>query len=256
MNKMMNNNSRTSGWMIGADTACRADAIVINTTQNYLTWTQDQIGTSTGTWPFMGRYLTEVSGINNGLTVESNGEFVSTGELQTILDNGTAVVLVDNRGTNYGWGINGSNGAFDAQKAKDAASALGIPNDIYIFVDVETDMNNLGNYLSNYKNVLESGSVKYKMGVYCSSAHFGTISNSFDLSNTFTWIANWNDSYVYPDWPDEYPSSVANCGQVKIWQFIDDQYSATTNYGTAKLDLNLSTASYADKKMFMYHPYF
>lgn len=94
------------------------------------------------------------------------------------------------------------------------------------------------------------------MGVYCSSAHYATISNSFNLSNTFTWIANWNDSYVYPDWPDEYPSSVANCGQVKIWQFIDDQYSATTNYCTAKLDLNLSTASYADKKMFMYHPYF
>ena len=117
-------------------------------------------------------------------------------------------------------------------------------------------MNNLGNYLSNYKNELESGSVKYKMGVYCSSAHCATISNSFNLSNTFTLIANWNDSYVYPDWPEDYPNNVANCGQVKIWQFIDDQYSATTNYGTAKLDLNLSTASYADKKMFMYHPYF
>ena len=100
MNEKMKNNSRTSGWTIGADTACRADARVTNTTKDYLTWTQEQIGTGTGTWPFMGRYLTEIRGISNGLTVESNGEFVPTGELQTILDNGTAVVLVDSRSWN------------------------------------------------------------------------------------------------------------------------------------------------------------
>ena len=54
MNGMMKNKSRSSGWMIGADTACRADARVTNTTKNYLTWTQEQVGTGTGTWPFMG----------------------------------------------------------------------------------------------------------------------------------------------------------------------------------------------------------
>lgn len=39
MNEKMKNNSRTSGWTIGADTACRADARVTNTTKDYLTWT-------------------------------------------------------------------------------------------------------------------------------------------------------------------------------------------------------------------------
>ena len=247
----------TSNWTVGADTAGRADAIVRNSGgKSYIKWSQEQVGSGTGIWPFLGRYLVRIDGINEGLTTESNGVFTPTGELNTIFDNNTAVVLIDNRGTNYGWGANGSNGSADAQKAKAAASALGIPNDMYIFVDVETAISSLGNYLANYKATLESGTVKYKMGVYFSSSAFETINNQFNLSNTYTWVAKWDDELSYPNWPTDFSSEVSGKGIVKIWQFIKDQYVTNTNHGSTKLDLNIITDSYSNMIKYMYHPYF
>lgn len=247
----------TSGWTIGADTAGRADAIVLNSGgKSYIKWSQEQVGPGTGIWPFLGRYLVRIDNVNEGLTTESNGVFTPTGELSTIFDNGTAVVLIDNRGTNLGWGTNGANGSADAQKAKAAASALGIPNDMYIFVDVETNISSLGNYLANYKATLESGTVKYKMGVYFSLSAFETINSQFDLSNTYTWVAKWESDLDYPNWPTDFSPAVSDKGIVKIWQFIRDQYETDTNHGSTKLDLNIIMDSYSGMIKYMYHPYF
>lgn len=246
-----------NGWMVGADTAGMANAIVRDSGgKSYIKWSQEQVGSGTGTWPFLGRYLVYRSRVNEGLTMENNGVFTPTGELETIFENGTAVVLIDNRGTNDGWGTNGSKGSSDAQKAKNAASALGVPNDMYIFVDVETNVGSMGAYLTNYKATLESGTVKYKMGVYCDVDKFADVNRQFNLSNTYTWIAKWNSSYSYPNWPTSYSSEVVGKGNVKMWQFIKDQYTANTNVGDNKLDLNLTTDSYPAICQYMYHPNF
>ena len=246
-----------SGWTIGTDTAGKANAIVTNSGgKKYIEWSQEQVGAGTGIWPFMGRYLVYRAGLNEGLTTENNGVFTPTGELNTILDNDTAVLLIDNRGTNDGWGTNGANGSSDAQKAKAAANALGIPNDMYIFVDVENNMSAMGNYLSNYKATLESGTVKYKMGVYCSASHFATINSQFDLSNTYTWIAKWNSSYTYPNWPTNYPTDILEKGNLKLWQFIAEEYVTSTNVGSFGLDLNFTTDTYPAISEYMYHPGF
>jgi domain of unknown function (DUF1906) len=249
----------SSTWVIGADTAGKANAIVSSTSpsETYLQWSQKQMGSGLGIWPYLGRYLVYRAGLNEGLTTEKNGAFNSTGELETIFNNRTCVVLIDNRGTNDGWGTNGSNGSADAQKAKNAAIALGIPSGMCIFVDVETNVANLGNYLLNYRNTLEnSGSVRYKMGVYTNYSSFSTINSQFNLSNTYTWIAKWNSSLVYPNWPHEYPAEVDGKGIVKLWQFISNQYQARTNVGTLSMDLNLTTSDRNDQKTFMYHPNF
>ena len=127
---------------------------------------------------------------------------------------------------------------------------------MYIFVDVETNVGSMGAYLTNYKATLESGTVKYKMGVYCDVDKFADVNRQFNLSNTYTWIAKWNSSYSYPNWPTSYSSEVVGKGNVKMWQFIKDQYTANTNVGDNKLDLNLTTDSYPAICQYMYHPNF
>ena len=249
------------GRIIGADTAGRADSIVNGTSKSYIKWSQEQVGAGTGGWAFMGRYLVRLPNICEGLTTEnSNGTFSNTGELQKIYDNGTPVVLVDNRGTNpgYEWGLNGANGISHAQKAKAAAIALGIPAGKCIFVDVERKWSEMGNYLNNYKNELENvGTTKYKMGVYFSASYYNDILKNFSsLGSTFTWVAKWNKNYMYPNWPTAFDNTITGLGQLKIWQFIDDIYEAYTNYGKHFVDLNLIMDDLLSSlRAIMHHPY-
>ena len=44
-------------------------------------------------------------------------------------------------------------------------------------------------------------------------------------------------------------------GQVKLWQFISNQYFAHTNAGDMIVDLNITTENTTGMQEFMYHPH-
>ena len=236
-----------AGWQVGADTAAKATNKVGQ--ENYLQWSQEQIGPGTGKWPFWGRYLVRIGGICEGLTVLDGGKPVPTGELPVIFRNGTAIVLVDNWGTTHNW----KDPAADAERAGAAAAALGIPEDMCVFVDIEAPtVPHMGqDYLSIYKKTIETcGAKRYRMGAYFSSSTYALISRRFNLSDTFTWIADWSGK-PYPNWPKAFRDDIKGMGQVKLWQFISNQNRS----GYLSLDLDFSAPeSASDLKKFMYHP--